>query len=101
MVTGPVESQSDVSSSARFFDANNQDRGWAKKVTRRPKAVGKLTFLDVETSDEPLAHFLTSLDRSPLVVQCTDLSGGSYTFSWASGYENGSTIRIQGQLVAP
>jgi hypothetical protein len=99
MVTGPIDVPSDASSSARFFDENNQDRGWAKKVTRRAKVVGRLTFLDVATTEESLARFLTSLDRSALVVQCTDLSGGSYEFAWASGYENGPTIRIQGLLV--
>jgi hypothetical protein len=99
MVTGPVDVPSDGSTSARFFDANNQDRGWAKKVTRRAKAVGRLTVLDVATAEEPLARFLTSLDRSALVVQCTDLSGASYVFAWASGYENGPLIRIQGLLV--
>lgn len=97
--TGPIESPSDGSSSARFFDENSQDRGWAKKVTKRAKAVGRLTVLEVATTDEALARFLTSLDRSALVVQCTDLSGASYTFQWASGYENGPSIRIQGLLV--
>jgi hypothetical protein len=94
-----MESASDVSSSARFFDENNRDRGWAKKVTRRPKAVGRLTVLDVATTEEALINFLTSLDRSALVVQCTDLAGASYNFAWASGYENGPSIRIQGLLV--
>jgi hypothetical protein len=101
MVTGPIPNQSDVSSSARFFDENNHERGWAKKVTRRARAVGRLTVLDVATTEESLARFLTSLDRSALVVECTDLSGGSYKFAWASGYENGSTIRIQGVLAGP
>jgi hypothetical protein len=99
MVAGPVEGPSDGSSSARFFDEKNQDRGWAKKVTRRPRAVGRLTVLDVATTEESLVRFLTSLDRNTLIVQLTDLSGGSYKFAWASGYENGPTIRIQGLLV--
>jgi hypothetical protein len=99
VVTGPIESPSAVSSSARFFDENNRDRGWAKKVTRRPKAVGRLTVLDVATTEESLIRFLTSLDRSALEVQCTDLSGVSYKFAWASGYENGPSILIRGLLV--
>jgi hypothetical protein len=94
-----METPSDGSSSARFFDENDQDRGFAKKVTKRPKAVGRLTILDVVTTDAPLASFLTGLDRSGLHVQCTDLSGESYQFEWASGYENGTQIRIQGVLV--
>jgi hypothetical protein len=94
-----MESTSDATSGARFFDANKQDRGWAKKVTRRPKAIGKLTILDVVTNEPSLASFLTGLDRSSLRVQCTDMSGASYMFEWASGYENGTQIRIQGVLV--
>jgi hypothetical protein len=99
VVTGPTESPSDGSSSARFFDENNQERGWAKKVTKRSKVVGRMTVLDVVTTEEPLVRFLTSLDQSALVVQCTDLTGLSYKFAWASGYENGMAIRIQGLLV--
>lgn len=94
-----MEETSDSPSSARFFDENDQDRGWAKKVTKRPKAVGRLTILDVVTTEAPLVSFLTGLDKSTLHVQCTDLSGVSYMFAWASGYENGSQIRIQGVLV--
>lgn len=95
----PIESPSEGASSARFFDENNQERGWAKKVTKRAKSVGRMTVLDVVTTEQSLARFLTSLDRSALVVQCTDLAGSSYKFAWASGYENGPAIRIQGLLV--
>jgi hypothetical protein len=84
---------------ARFFDEKKQDRGWAKKVTRREQSIGRLTILDVVTTDPSLASFLISLDRSGLSVQCTDVSGASYIFAWASGYENGTQIRIQGVLV--
>jgi hypothetical protein len=86
-------------SSARFFDAQKQDRGWAQKVTRRPKGIGRLTILDVITNDTQLTTFLEGLDHSGLHVQCTDLDGESYEFAWASGYSNGSGIRIQGVLV--
>ncbi len=99
MVASAVATQSDGTSSARFFDEKNQDRGWAKKVTKRAKAVGRLTVLDVVTTEDSLARFLTSLDKSALVVQCTDLAGDSYSFAWASGYDNGGAIRIQGLLV--
>lgn len=86
-------------SSARFFDEKNQDRGWAKKVTKRTKSFGKLTILEVVTTEASLASFLTALDKSELHVQCTDLAGASYKFRWASGYEDGPRIRIQGVLV--
>jgi hypothetical protein len=83
---------------ARFFDEHKQDRGWATKVTRRPAAIGKLTVLDVTTTEPSLATFLMALDKCGLRVQHTDTSGESYTFKWASGYENGGQIRIQGVL---
>jgi len=54
---------------ARFFDAQKRDRGRASKVV-----------------------------KSPLRVQQTDVEGESYVFAWASGYENGATVRIQGVL---
>ena len=86
-------------SGARFFDERKQDRGWAQQVIRRSPGVGKLTVLDVITTDAPLAKFLIALDKSFLRVECVDVSGESYTFDWASGYENGAQIRIQGALV--
>jgi len=85
-------------SGARFFDDRRQDRGWASKVVRRVGGLGGLTVLDVMTNETSLASFLKALDRSPLQVQYTDSEGDTYTFTWASGYENGSTIRIQGRL---
>jgi hypothetical protein len=99
MATGLDETTPDAASSARFFDEKNQDRGWAKKVTRRTRSFGKLTVLDVVTTEGPLASFLTALDKASLRVQCTDDAGESYRFAWASGYENGAAIRIQGLLV--
>ena len=83
---------------ARFFDEHKRDRGWANKVVKRERALGRLVVLDVTTTDAGLLSFLGALDRSPLRVQQTDSEGGSYTFAWASGYENGSTIRVQGIL---
>ncbi len=94
-----MEDTLDGPSSARFFDEKDHDRGWAKKVTKRAKSVGRLTTLDVVTTEASLVSFLTGLDRSSLHVQCTDISGVSYRFEWASGYENGPHIRIQGVLV--
>jgi hypothetical protein len=63
-------------------------------VTRRPHAIGRLTVLDVVTNDSQLASFLEGLDYSGLHIQCTDDEGTSYQFEWASGYANGSRIRI-------
>jgi len=88
----------DLTGGARFFDVDKRDRGWARRVTRRQKTIGRLTVLDVENPEPPLAAFLTGLDRAPLRVQDTGASGESYMFTWASGYENGTSIRIQGIL---
>jgi hypothetical protein len=38
------------------------------------------------------------LDKSRLLVRCDGVDGASYQFAWASGYTNGSDIRIQGVL---
>ena len=85
----------------RFFDEMKRDRGWASQVTRRVRRVDGLTTLDVTTEDSRLAMFLRSLDRSRLRVQNADGEGESYTFEWASGYENGSRVRVQGMLESP
>ena len=87
-------------SGARFFDERRQDRGWARSVVRRVGGLGGLTVLDVVTNETSLASFLRALDRSPIRVQYTDSEGETYTFVWASGYENGAAIRIQGRLAA-
>jgi hypothetical protein len=93
--------QSDLGgpSGARFFDDKKQDRGWASKVIRRAQPIGRLTVFDVVTTERSLATFLTALDRSSLRIQYTDVVGECFTFAWASGYENGTQIRIQGILV--
>lgn len=85
---------------ARFFDEDSRDRGWAAKVTKRVQALTGLTVLDIASSEPMLTDFLTALDKGRLTVQHTDASGERYTFSWASGYENGKEIRVQG-VVAP
>ena len=83
---------------ARFFDDQKRERGWAAKVVRRERAPGALVVLDVTTTDLDLRSYLGSLDRSPLRVQQTDAEGTTYFFAWASGYENGPMIRVQGIL---
>jgi hypothetical protein len=83
---------------ARFFDDQKRERGWAAKVVRRERAQGALVVLDVTTTDTDLRSFLGSLDRSPLRVQQTGDEGTTYLFAWASGYENGPMIRVQGIL---
>jgi hypothetical protein len=94
-----MEIQSSETGRARVLDAQKQDRGSAQKVTRRPNAIGRLTVLDVVTNDSQLASFLEGLDHSGLHIQCKDVEGTSYEFEWASGYANGSQIRIRGVLV--
>jgi hypothetical protein len=86
-------------SGARFFDDRRQDRGLASRVVRKVSGLGGLTILDVVTDETLLASFLRALDRSPLLVQYTGDEGETYTFAWASGYENGAAIRIQGRLL--
>jgi hypothetical protein len=91
---------SGVSDGARFFDEKRRDLGCATKVFRRSSGLGGLTVLDVATAEPLLALFLRSLDKRPLFVQSTDLSGESLAFAWASGYANGQEIRVQGVLEA-
>ncbi len=88
----------DEAGGARFFDAKKRDVGWAGKVTRRTPTLGGLTVLDVTTSEPSLASFLRTLDKGRLLVRRTDASGESFTFLWASGYENGPEIRVRGVL---
>ena len=86
---------------ARFFDEHRHDRGWASQVTRRVRRIDGLTTLDVTTQEAGLVAFLSSLERSRLRVQSTADEGESYTFAWASGYRDGSQIRVQGALESP
>jgi len=83
---------------ARFFDRSRRDIGWAGNVARRPPALGNLTVLDVMLAEPGLADSLRVLDKSRLVVHCDGADGASYRFMWASGYTNGTGIRIQGVL---
>jgi hypothetical protein len=85
-------------SGARFFDEHSRDRGWAGKVTRRVHQLGGLTVLDVVAAEPELASFLTALDRGRITVQPTGTLGDAYVFQWASGYDNGAQIRIQGVI---
>jgi hypothetical protein len=66
-------------------------------VSKRMRALSDLTILDVVGADAGLAQFLAHLDKSRLVVR--EKSGDTmFTFRWASGYVNGTDIRIQGVL---
>jgi hypothetical protein len=85
---------------ARFFDESNRDRGCAGGVTKRINDVTGLAVLDVTASEPALALFLTTLDKHRLTVHANGLSGESYSFEWASGYDNGDRIRVQGVLKA-
>jgi hypothetical protein len=88
-------------SGARFLDEHRRDRGWASQVARRVRPIDGLTTLDVTTNESGLTAFMSSLERSRLRVQSTDDEGESYTFAWASGYKNGSRIRVHGALESP
>lgn len=84
---------------ARFFDGKRRDLGWATQVSLRKPSLGGLTVLDVANSEPALASSLLMLDKSRLLVRSKDAAGGSWDFTWASGYSNGRDIRIQGVLV--
>jgi len=84
--------------SARFFDERRRDRGQAVSVIRRVRAIDGLTTLDITTTERPLAEFLGSLDKARLRVEPLDQNAESYSFTWASGYDRGTMIRVQGAL---
>src|SRR5262245_7515063 len=94
-----MDTAAEVRAGARFLDEHGRYRGWAGSVTRPGQGISGPTVRDVSGPEPALATFLAGLDRAPLRVQHTSLAGESYTFAWASGYENGSDIRIQGVLV--
>lgn len=81
-----------------FFDHKKRYRGSATQVTPRAPVFSGLTVMDVVGADRDLASFLTCLDRSILVIQHATTGGAAFTFQWASGYENGTGIRVQGML---
>ena len=83
---------------ARFFDEHRQDRGWANIVVRRQPTLGRLIALDVTTAEAALGSFLRSLDKAPLQVREAGEGGLTYRFAWASGYADGTTVRVQGVL---
>jgi hypothetical protein len=83
---------------AIFFDSSNRLRGSASRVTERTGGLSRLTSIDVEGADAALSEFLTHLDRSNIVVRDRDTESTLYAFRWASGYSNGSGIRVQGML---
>jgi hypothetical protein len=94
----PSES-SNVPGGARFFDGKKRDLGWATRVAQRKPSLGRLTVLDVTTSEPALANSLLILDKGRLLVRSRDAVDGGWDFVWASGYANGRDIRIQGVLV--
>jgi hypothetical protein len=83
---------------AIFFDSNNRLRGWASRVVERTGGLSRLTSIDVEGADAGLSEFLTHLDRTHIVVRDRNTESTLYAFRWASGYTNGSGIRVQGML---
>jgi hypothetical protein len=83
---------------ARFFDERRRERGWADRVVKRQHALGRLVVLDVMTTDPELLGYLRALDRAALWVEEAGEGGGKYRFAWASGYENGAMVRVQGIL---
>lgn len=85
-------------SGARFYDERKLDRGWASTVVKRENALGRLIILEVGGADSTLISFLRALDKAPLQVQRAGTDGVVYRFAWASGYDNGATVRIQGVL---
>ena len=90
------DTTTDRQAGARFFDERQRDRGWADSVVRRNRALGRMVVLDVTSTDEALLRFLSALDRSPLRVELPIEGGRSYMFVWASGYDNGNSVRVQG-----
>ena len=85
-------------SGARFFDRDRRDRGRAADVRERERTLSSLTVIDVFGAEAELAAFLVHLDRSHLLVRDPDSGAALYKFRWASGYENGEGVRVQGVL---
>jgi hypothetical protein len=83
---------------ARFIDANKRDQGHAGSVTRRPPGLAPLTVIDVVAASPGLFAFLTHLDNSRLLLRHPQTGATLYEFRWASGYADGSSVRIQGVL---
>jgi len=83
---------------ARFFDKGRQDLGRAVRVAARKRSGLTLTVLDVTGAEPALARALVLFDRGRLRIHCEDVARTCYVFRWASGYSNGSDVRIQGVL---
>jgi hypothetical protein len=83
---------------ARFFDKLKQDLGRAVRVTTRVRSGSTLTVLDVTGAEPKLARALTLFDRGRLRIHLENVAQTCYVFRWASGYDNGADVRIQGVL---
>ena len=85
---------------ARFFDSRKRDLGCASSVTRRPPGLNPLTVIDVVGAGPALSSYLTHLDKSRIILRNPQTGAVLYEFLWASGYPDGSSIRIHGMLAA-
>jgi hypothetical protein len=83
---------------ARFFDKVKRDLGRAVRVTKLVRSNSTLAAFDVTGAEPELARALSLLDRSVLRIHCEDGERNCYVFRWASGYGDGSNVRIQGVL---
>ena len=81
-----------------FFDSQRKFRGCASLVTKRSRAQSDLTVIDVVGADAGLTAFLSRLVRSSLVVREPGSGDTLFNFQWASGFVNGTDIKIQGIL---
>jgi hypothetical protein len=85
---------------ARFYDSRRREMGFASGVTRRPRGLTPLTVIDVAGAGPALFAFLTHLDKSHLSLRDGDTGALLYEFRWASGYADGTAVRIHGVLDA-
>jgi hypothetical protein len=83
-----------------FFDRDKRFRGSALFVSKRARALSDMTVIDVVGADPGLTEFLAGLSKSPLVLQEASSGDTLFSFRSASGYVNGSDIRIQGSLLS-
>jgi len=90
--------QSPGAAGAGFYDGRRTFQGEATLVSKRNRALSELTVVDVVGADPRLASYLTHLDRARLVIRDRVSGDTLFTFRWASGYVNGSDVRIQGVL---
>jgi hypothetical protein len=83
---------------AGFYDSTKMFRGEAMLVSKRSRALSELTVLDIVGADAGLTSYLSHLDKSRLIVRDRASGDALFSFRWASGYVNGSDIRVQGVL---